>query len=154
MSSATPEEFFTSLTKQDVPIDNAFSEQLYHTIHLLYPKTQADRENERSGKNDSSIQTPGSNSMSSKIDQHSKAATSDSRTEFDFENQFIVENILHIEVIPGIVLEVGLLQEVIVLTTILTEVVLVLVLALALALAVILAPTHIILAVPSLLARW
>lgn len=64
------------------------------------------------------------------------------------ENQFIVENILHIEVIPGIVLEVGLLQEVIVLTTILTEVVL------ALVLAVILAPTHIILAVPGLLARW
>ena len=65
-------------------------------------------------------------------------------------NQFIVENILHIEVIPGIVLEVGLLQEVIVLTTILTDLGLVLVLVLA----VILAPTHIILAVPSLLARW
>lgn len=74
------------------------------------------------------------------------------------KNQFNVENTLHIEVIPEIVLEVGLLREVIVLTTILTEVALalahVLVLVLALALAAILAPTRIILTVPGQLARW
>lgn len=84
MTSATPEEFFTSLTKQDVPIDNAFSEQLYHTIHLLYPKSQTDRVAGRSEKNGSSIQTTGASSVSSNTEQNSKVATGDSRTEFAF----------------------------------------------------------------------
>lgn len=70
------------------------------------------------------------------------------------KNQFNVENTLHIEVIPEIVLEVGLLREVIVLTTILTEVALALAHVLVLALAAILAPTRIILTVPGQLARW
>ena len=52
MSSATPKENLKTLAENDVPIDISFAEQLYHTIHLLYPKEQAG-ENAVPKKNDS-----------------------------------------------------------------------------------------------------
>ena len=55
MSSATPKENLKTLAENDVPIDISFAEQLYHTIHLLYPKEQAAGENAVPKKNDSPI---------------------------------------------------------------------------------------------------
>lgn len=78
MSSATPKENLKTLAENDVPIDISFAEQLYHTIHLLYPKEQAAGENAVPKKNDS---PPGRTVSETRVDD-STALSKNSSVEY------------------------------------------------------------------------